>query len=55
MAVLAAWRAFRAWLETWPSVALTLLLLAIAAVIVMVALRGNALEKALVAAWTVAP
>lgn len=43
------------WLQGWPESSLTILLLLLAAVIVLVALRGRPLLKAAVAAWVVFP
>lgn len=46
---------FGDWLETWPGAALTVVLLFLAAVLVLIALRGTALEKAIAVSWVVFP
>lgn len=45
----------RRWLSGWPDSALTVLLLALALVIIVVALRAGPLHKAIVAAWVLFP
>lgn len=50
-----AFRRFNAWLERWPNDVLTWLLLGLALLIVVIALRATALEKAIAAAWLIFP
>lgn len=42
-------------MEGWPDSALTIFLLIAAAFLILVALRGHALEKAIIAAWITFP
>lgn len=48
-------RGFQGWLKGWPDGALTLTLLLAAAILVYIALRGTAVEKAVAAAWVYFP
>ena len=55
MGIHAEMRRLEAWLESWPSGFLSVWLLIVAAFLVYVALRGNGIEKAAVAAWVTFP
>lgn len=55
MHVVRAYHRFEGWLEGWPSGALTVLLLLAAALLVLVAWRGNAITKAVVTGWVFFP
>lgn len=43
------------WLEGWPSGALTVLLLVLAALLVLLAVRATPTQKAIAAAWVMFP
>lgn len=51
----AAFARFEGMLEGWPSGVLTAILLLAAGVLVLIALRGRAIEKAIAAAYVIFP
>lgn len=55
MGIEATFKRVETWLKGWPSGALTCVLLIVAVVLVVIALRATALEKALVASWVILP
>lgn len=55
MGIETTYHRFEDMLMGWPSGALTLVLLALAFVLIVIALRASALEKGIVAAWVLFP
>jgi hypothetical protein len=55
MGIEAAFNGLQDWLTEWPDTALTLVLAVLALVLIVIALRGTAMEKAIVAAWVMFP
>lgn len=55
MRITAPFRRLDTWLGGWPSGALTVLLLVLAALLVLIAVRATPTQKAIVAGWVMFP
>lgn len=55
MGIQSLWSGFQRWIGGWPDNVLSVVLLATAGVIILVALRATALEKAIVLGWVLFP
>lgn len=55
MGIAAAFHRFESWIKGWPNGVLTVVLLFAAAMLVVIALRGSPLEKAIAATYVLFP
>ena len=55
MGIKATFERFEKWLGGWPNSALTVMLLAIAAILIVLAFTAKPMEKAIVLSWVLFP